>query len=207
MPPAATAGSRWKSSPTSDALSHRRSGLRPNGTNVGVTLELKKKASLLPIQGLEQVPRQKGAQTMNTRGVVQNARKLYDQLAQGLAGPLERLLPRAWVDLALEAEGQRFRKSVSPPWGVLWGFIWWPSSAFGPAPHRRRRSATAARTNSRSSARSGASSNPAASWWRTAPSAPTPKSRCSRSWAWTRCAARRRRWCAKNSGRVLRRTT
>lgn len=51
------------------------------------------------------------------------AAELYDSLSKGLAGPLDRYLPRAWVDEALAAEDYHPRTSIFNPWVMLWAFI------------------------------------------------------------------------------------
>ena len=49
------------------------------------------------------------------------ARKLYEKLANSLAGPLEKFLPAAWVQEALAGVGHKFRNTAFSPSGHFVG--------------------------------------------------------------------------------------
>jgi hypothetical protein len=50
-------------------------------------------------------------------GIGDAVRKLYAKLADSLAGPLQQLLPTAWIDQTLREIGHRFRQTAFSPSG------------------------------------------------------------------------------------------
>jgi hypothetical protein len=51
------------------------------------------------------------------------AQELSLKLSAGLAGPLEQLLQRSWIEEILREEGHPFRHRIFTPWVTVWAFV------------------------------------------------------------------------------------
>jgi len=68
-------------------------------------------------------PSAKEAMMSQVHGIGTAANKLYAELADRLAGPLQAFLPATWIGQALGEMGHRFRQAASSPHVMLWAFI------------------------------------------------------------------------------------